>query len=87
MQVDGQTQRSALNSGPGPDTDQSACLSLQMSFGSLTAPWQTGPSSATRASCPSQTLPRAWTGLTWLMQREPLKVISLAEADGTPTPP
>lgn len=66
----------------GPDTDQGArppaCLparlSLQVSFGSLTAPWRTGPSSATRASCPSQTLPQAWTGLTWLTQREPSKV-------------
>lgn len=67
----------------GLDTDLSACLSLQMSFGSLTAPWRTGPSSATRASCPSQTLPRAWTGPTWLMQHEPSKVTSLVEAAGT----
>lgn len=75
---------------PGIDTDQSACLSLQMSFGSLTAPWRTGPSSAIQASCPSQTLPQAWTGLTWLTQHGPLKVTSLVEAAGTscnlPTP-
>lgn len=68
---------------PGLDTDRRACLSLQMSFGSLTAPWRTGPSSATRASCPSLTLPLGWIGLTWLMQHEPSKVTSLDEAAGT----
>lgn len=45
-------------------------------------PWRTSPNSATRGSCPSQTLPQAWTGLTWSMQHGPLKVTSLAEAAG-----
>lgn len=70
-------------SGRGLDTDQSACLSLQVSFGSLMVPWRTSPNSATRGSCPCQTLPQAWTGLTWLMPHGPLKVTSLAEAAGT----
>ena len=68
---------------PALDTDQSACLSLQVSCGSLMVPWRTSPNSATRGSCPSQTLPQAWTGLTWLMRHGPLKVTSLAEAAGT----
>lgn len=74
---------SKISQRPGSDTDRNACLSLQVSFGSQTVPWRTGPSSTTQGSCPSQTLPLAWTGLTWLMQHGPLKVTSLAKAAGT----